>query len=126
MGTISLKSNDPFDHPIVNPNYFEEEDDIRVLTEGMKLARKVAAASPLKEIVEKEMMCVGCENMNPNSEEYLVHYARSMAATVYHPVASCKMGKSEKDSVVNSKLQVFGVKNLRIVDASVFPDVRKL
>ncbi|KAJ3301010.1 hypothetical protein HDU93_006979, partial [Gonapodya sp. JEL0774] len=116
---------DPLEYPIVDHRFLEHPDDVEVLMRGMRMSRKVAAAEPLKEmtieeIVDPEVAKYGA----PDSKEYMERYIRSKAVTVYHPTSTCRMGPdSDRNTVVDLSLKVKGVKNLRVVDASVFPDI---
>ena len=115
-GSIHIKSLNPEDPPAIKGNFLAEENDKRTLVEGMKIARRIAAAPALKDFVVKEL--------NPNeeiqSDDELLNFARERGNTVYHPVGTCKMG-CDPNAVVDDRLRVIGMNSLRVVDASVMP-----
>jgi len=127
-GYVKLRSLDPLEHPIIEPNYFHHEDDIKTFVKAMNICLSFGASDYLRKEVNSTPIYHHKNDFAPNhdvnSVEYLEWWARSFASTVYHPVGTCKMGKEEdQTSVVNSKLQVKGIKNLRIADASIMPEL---
>lgn len=120
-GRLYLKSNDPQEMPALDFKYFEDPEgyDAEVIVAGIKAARKMAESQPLKSHIKREV----APGPHVTSDEDLNKYARSVACTIYHPACTAKMGDVEKDpmAVVDSRLRVRGVRNLRIADASVFP-----
>lgn len=120
-GKLYLKSNDPHEYPALDFKYFEDPEhyDAEVLVAGIKAARKMAQAEPLKKWIKREI----APGPDVVSDEDLDAYARKIAYTIYHPACTTKMGDIEKDplAVVDSRLNVRSVKNLRIADAGVFP-----
>ena len=108
-GSIRLRSADPMAPPAIQPEYLAEEDDLRLLVEGMKLCRRVAAAKAFDEFRGEEVW--------PASEDLAAH-VRAHAETLYHPVGTCSMG-----AVVDAHLRVRGVESLRVIDASVMPAI---
>ncbi len=117
-GYISLKSADPFMPPLIQPNYFEAEEDRRALREGVKLTRDVFAQAAFDPYRGPELM----PGAHIRSDEQIDAFIRRTAETIYHPVGSAKMGKGA-DAVVDAQLRVYGVEGLRVVDASVMPDL---
>ncbi len=97
-------------------NFLANMDDAKVLIEGLKLARKVLADSSFDRLRGKEML-PGAE---VQTDEQLLAYIREYAATVFHPVGTCKMGVDGM-SVVTPELEVIGVQGLRVADASIMP-----
>ncbi|KXS20346.1 GMC oxidoreductase [Gonapodya prolifera JEL478] len=123
-GFVALKSADPFEHPVVEPNYFAHPDDLKVLVNGLKIGRKVANSEPLKSLTLAEMKDPKVKAKFEDEDAYLEEYARRNAVTVYHPTSTCRMGPdSDRNSVVDLQCRVKGVKNLRVIDASIFPDI---
>jgi choline dehydrogenase len=115
-GSVHIKSADPREHPVMNANYLDHEDDRKVTVEAMRLARRIAEAPELQAYGLKETR----PGTDATTDEELVEFARATAQTSYHPVGSCRMGGDEA-SVVDPSLKVRGVDGLRVVDASVFP-----
>src|SRR6185312_10869619 len=117
-GRISLRSSNPLDAPVIQANYFAQDGDFARMLEGVKLARTFAAAKAFDKYRGREM--------HPGSEakddQALTAHIKQYAATLYHPVGTCKMG-NDADSVVDSELRVRGLQGLRVVDASVMPAI---
>lgn len=129
-GFVKLRSSNPYEHPIIDPRYLSEPSDVRTLVAGMRLAIAVGLSSAFVErfnstLVDRKLP--GCEHNEFLSDLYLECVARLLTFTIYHPVGTCKMSSDDKnsaaDGVVNANLQVFGVRNLRVVDASVMPNI---
>ena len=118
-GEINITSNDPSKAPAIEPNYLTHEDEIQDLLEGVKLIRKLAETSQLQAITLDEMRPgLGCK-----TDAQLIEDIRDNADTVFHPCGTCRMGPDPKDNVVNNELKVHGLVGLRVVDASIFPNV---
>lgn len=118
-GHLELKSSDPFDAPAIHPNYLSTNHDVAEQLEGARFLRKLAQAPALAEILDEEIR----PGRQVETDEEMIEDIRMRAGTVFHPVSTCRMGPSETDSVVNARLQVHGLSNLRVIDASVFPTV---
>jgi choline dehydrogenase-like flavoprotein len=114
-GTVSLKSKDPSAAPVIDPKYLSDERDLDLLVKGAKLTRSIMQGKAMKPYQHKEMYLRGDE-----SDAELKEHIRARADTIYHPVGTCKMGVDEM-AVVDPKLRVHGIKNLRVVDASIMP-----
>ncbi len=117
-GRISLRSSNPLDAPVIQANYLSDSRDREVLVNGLKLARRLAAANAFDKYRGREIH-PGAEAASDNA--LLTHIAQ-YGETLYHPVGTCKMG-SDAQAVVDSDLRVYGVEGLRIVDASVMPSI---
>ncbi|KAK1137820.1 hypothetical protein K0M31_002314 [Melipona bicolor] len=125
-GVIELQSDDPFDHPLIYPNYLDHPLDVATLVEGMKFIIELSKTASLKrygsEVNPKPFP--GCENIPAFTDEYWECVVRHYTLTIYHPVGTCKMGPStDPEAVVDPQLRVYGVKGLRVVDASIMPNV---
>jgi choline dehydrogenase len=118
-GSVRLRSADPVDKIIFNANPFGDEDDLRILVEGLKWARKIARSPSLAKLVETELLPHPADHVE---DDVLVEHTRRYAKTVYHPSCTCRMGTGA-DAVVDPKLAVHGVTNLWIADASVMPSI---
>lgn len=114
-GTVRLNSNDPFDKPAIDPNYLSHPDDLKCLIAGVRRTQQIFKEAPLAKYVIKDTLTADAE-----SDEALTEVIRKHADTDYHPVGTCRMG-SDAGSVVDTKLRVRGIANLRVVDASIMP-----
>ena len=116
VGTIKLASADPLDHPIIDPNYLSAPDDLETLARGAELAFKIVnSTSTFKNIaihtldVFEDYLKTERINVEPYSHEFFAWYVKFVAATVYHPVGTCKMGAaSDATAVVLPNLKVKG------------------
>jgi choline dehydrogenase len=118
-GRIDLAGPDYRDAPRIQPNYLSTEKDVQDVINGGRLMQLIARTRAMRSLI-REPIAPALETMTP--EDLLADF-RARAATVYHPVSTCRMGPSAADSVVDSSLRVYGVERLRVVDASIFPTV---
>ncbi len=117
-GTVRARSADPFDAPIINPNYLAEEIDRRVLLGAMKLARGLLQSRPLQPYFEREDF----PGPKVQSDDELLGAAKERGTTTFHPAGTCRMGPaSDPLAVVDDQLRVRGLEGLRVVDASIMP-----
>jgi choline dehydrogenase len=115
-GYIALRSDEPTDYPIIQPNYLAAEADRIALREGVKIARDVNAQAAFDAYRGAELS-PGPERQ---TDKEIDEWIQATAETIYHPVGTCKMGTDDL-SVVDGQLKVHGVEALRVVDASVMP-----
>ncbi|WP_399896021.1 GMC family oxidoreductase [Streptomyces sp. BBFR51] len=117
-GTLRITSADPYAPPLIDPNYFAAEQDVRAVFAGITAARRIAWSSALAEW--------GIEEVSPGldavDEPSISDYARKYFGSYCHPVGTCAMGEDEV-SVVDSQLRVRGLDGLRVADASVIPSI---
>jgi len=118
-GAVTLASADPKAPPVINPNYFSDRADVEVALAGVRLARRIASAPALRRFRLGAEVLPG-RDLTADAE--LESYSRAMAETCYHPAGTCKMGRDEM-AVVDPEFRVRGVDGLRVVDASVFPEL---
>ena len=118
-GEINIVSNNMKDYPKIKMNYLSTEDDRYVAAQGLKLVRKIMLESETFKKYEPEEYRPGS---HITDDEELVKAASDHAQTIFHPVGTCKMGKGD-EAVVNDKLQAHGIQNLRVVDASIMPNI---
>ncbi len=117
-GQIQLKSNDPAQAPAIDARYFSDDDDMRVLVDGVRLAQRVAH-SKLLDHARGRAFSPLCD---AEDDATLRKEIRRRCNTLFHPVGTCKMGSDEM-AVVDAKLRVRGVEGLRVVDASIMPTI---
>lgn len=125
-GRIMLASNNYKVKPMLFPNYYAVEDDMRVMVAGARLAINVTRQKALTDLgVELyHVPLEGCKEHQDGSDEYFACMARHFTFTIYHLSGTCKMGPaSDKRAVVDPRLRVHGVKGLRVIDASIMPEV---
>lgn len=122
-GKLYLTSSDPSIKPALDFRYFSDPEgyDAATIVAGLKAARRIARESPFKEWIKREV----APGPKLNTDAELSEYGRRVAHTVYHPAGTTKMGDVSKDefAVVDAQLKVKGMKNLRIADAGVFPEM---
>jgi choline dehydrogenase len=119
-GDIRVKSPDPGAAPSIRPNYLSTEEDQQVAADCIRVTRKICAAPALARYVTGEMK----PGLQVQDQDDLVHAAGDLGTTIFHPVGTCKMGSStDSTAVVSPTLQVHGLENLRIVDASIMPTI---
>lgn len=116
-GTVKLASSDPFAAPLIDPAFLEDDADMEVLLKGVKLIDQIVKAPAFDTIRGKRLYST--ENMTDDAWREEI---RNRADTVYHPVGTCKMGVDDM-AVVDPELRVHGIKALRVVDASIMPQV---
>jgi len=117
-GSVTLNTSNPYDYPKILFNYLEHKDDLKQTIEAIEVARNILGQNSMKHFAGKET--------GPGTEiqthELYADYIRSKAETAYHPSCTLKMGIDDM-SVVDEKLKVHGIDNLRVVDASVMPEI---
>jgi len=117
-GSIHIASPDPHVQPAIRYNYLSTENDRRVMVDGLKLIRRIAATPPLHDYVANEEF----PGARVQSDAELLAFCREAGDTVFHPTSTCRMGADAR-AVVDVRLRVQGVEQLRVVDASVMPAV---
>jgi choline dehydrogenase len=117
-GSLKIRSADPFTPPEIRINYLASEVDRTTNVEGLKILRKILHAPALAPYVVEEV--------DPGdkvvSDEALLAYCRVRGTTIYHPTSTCRMG-NDPLAVVDQQLRVRGIDGLRVIDASVMPDL---
>lgn len=123
-GTIKLRSTNPTDKPMINPNYLCNEDEVNALIESMRIIHKLVNASSLRrnliEFDTKDHKM--CRSLHKNSDAYWKCLIHQYTLGENHHAGTCKMGPStDPTAVVDSQFRVHGISNLRVVDASIMP-----
>jgi choline dehydrogenase-like flavoprotein len=117
-GSVWLKSADPTKAPAIDPNFFDDPDDLEAMVTGFKLTRTLMDAPILKALRKEDVF-----TPDIHSDDDIRATLRARADTVYHPVGTCKMGVDDPMAVVDPTLKVYGLENVRIVDASIMPRI---
>ena len=117
-GEVTINSADPTQLPKIIPNYLSTEADRKIAIDSIKVARKIAEADSLKKHILDEYV----PGQSFISDEELLEAAKNNSQSIYHPVGTCKMGDDE-NSVVDEQLKVHGISGLRVVDASIMPEL---
>ncbi|KAF7495030.1 Glucose dehydrogenase -like protein [Sarcoptes scabiei] len=126
VGYIKLRSANPYDQPIIQPNYFKDPLDAKIMVESLKLSLKMALSKPFRKFNTRPWTrkWYGCEHLLLFSDDYLECLTRSYSATIYHPVGTAKMGPPDDPmAVVDPELRVYGVQGLRVIDGSIMPKI---
>ncbi|WP_417270657.1 GMC family oxidoreductase [Celeribacter sp.] len=118
-GSVTLASNDPLAAPLIRPNYLATERDRNDVVQAGKLVRRFMEMPALKDITTKEVS----PGLDCTRDEDMLEHMRKEGGSIYHLCGSCPMGVDPTTSVVDATLKVHGVRGLRVVDASIFPNI---
>mgnify|MGYP001177782775 CR=1 FL=1 len=118
-GEVTIRSADPFAPPSIRPEYFSTAEDRAEAVAAMRFMRRLAATPAISAIAEREIS----PGPDVDDDEAFAAYIERAAWSVFHPSCTCRIGRSAADSVVDPRLRVHGLGGLRVVDASVFPNV---
>jgi choline dehydrogenase len=119
-GHVRIRSADPRAHPAILPNYLSTPEDRKVAADALRLTRRIAAQPALARYEPQEFM----PGANFQTDAELAEAAGDVGTTIFHPVGTCRMGlASDRAAVVDSRLRVYGIERLRVVDASIMPTI---
>lgn len=118
QGCTHAASRDPLQPPVIQPNYFSEASDRRTAVDLLRLIRRIASQSALRQVIVAEHR----PGPEVDDDEALLAYARETGQTAWHAVGTCRMG-IDAESVVDEALRVRGVTGLRVADLSIFPRI---
>ncbi len=117
-GHVRIRSNDANTHPAITLNYLSSGEDNEVAIAGLRFTRRIMAADPLARFQPEELK----PGAPITSDDDLLQAAGELGTTIFHPVGTCKMG-NDSSAVVDDRLRVHGVQDLRIIDASIMPRI---
>jgi choline dehydrogenase len=119
-GHVRLASKDSYAAPKISPNYLSTPEDRKTAAAALTLTRQIVAAPALAKFAPEEYK----PGIQYSTEEELAEAAGLIGTTIFHPVGTCKMGRAgDPSAVVDSQLRVIGVRGLRVIDASVMPNI---
>lgn len=117
-GRVDIRSANPADAPLIDPNYLSDPEDLRVAAQAIRITRQIVQAPALAAFAPVEYL----PGAALDSEAQLREAAGQIGTTIFHPVGTCRMGNGPLD-VVDAQLRVHGVPGLRIADASIMPQI---
>ena len=119
-GTVRIRSNKFEDAPLISPNYLSTPEDRKVAAESLRVTRRICAQPALAKYQPQEWK----PGTQYQSDDELARLAGDIATTIFHPVGTTKMGRADDPmAVLDSKLRVFGVRNLRVIDGGAMPTI---
>ena len=125
-GCVKLRSSDPYDQPIIDPQYLTDKQDMKTMIAGLELWGKLMETSTFQKLgtsINRSKMSF-CSHHKFRSDGYWECHASHLALSMSHHAGTCKMGnETDSTSVVDPTLKVKGIKGLRVVDASIFPNI---
>jgi choline dehydrogenase-like flavoprotein len=104
--------------PLINPNFVGDKEDLKAAVEAVRAIRKVMGQASLASVIEEELE----PGPRIQTDEEIGEYVKRAVATMWHPVGTCRMGQDSR-AVVDSRLRVRGVEGLRVIDASIMPNI---
>jgi choline dehydrogenase len=126
-GTVHIQSSDPATYPIIDPRYMANPVDVEIISNGLLFTQNISEAAPFSNLLKDNEAGDG-KKIQPAwkvdgrlTKDVAVKLVRQTSSTSFHPVGTCAMLPKEDGGVVDPNLKVYGTKNLRVVDASVFP-----
>lgn len=117
-GSVTLRSADPRDRPVVDPNFLGHPDDLRTSTAGVRISREIFSQPALQRYIR----AIRFPDAGVRSQADLEAYARRYGRTSYHPTCTCRMGRDAM-AVVDAQLRLRGLDGLRVCDSSVMPSL---
>lgn len=117
-GRVDIRSANPDDAPLIDPNYLSHPDDLKVAADAIRLTRRIVASSALQTFSPEEYL----PGAALQTEQELHEAAAKIGTTIFHPVGTCRMGQ-DAEAVVDAELRVHGIAGLRVADASIMPTI---
>lgn len=125
-GRVMLRDRNPLRKPLIYHNYFDVPDDLEILVDGVLKTIEISKTKAMRKFDSRlhDIPLPGCRQHAFGSREYWRCHIRHLPFTIYHQSGTCKMGpSSDPNAVVDSRLRVRGIKRLRVVDASIMPEI---
>jgi len=126
-GDVRLASRNVEDEPIIHHRYYENEQDLKAIVKGCKMVTQITETKIAREKLDVRPFLnavPGCEKYPSASDAFFRCLAQTITVTSYHPVGTCKMGaQDDLMAVVDPQLRVRGISNLRVIDASIMPEI---
>ncbi|MBL8908573.1 MAG: GMC family oxidoreductase N-terminal domain-containing protein [Rhizobiales bacterium] len=119
VGSIEIKSAAADEPPAIHLNLIREPEDMADMLAGARFLRRLATAGPLKQVIAEELK----PGPATQSDDDMIADIRARSYSIFHLCGTCRMGDDPRRSVVDRHLKVHGLENLRVIDASVFPNV---
>ena len=120
LGYVRARNKNPFEKPQIQPNYLSHEEDRRVLLAGIKVSRRLMNTEALAPYFDYE----GYPGVHIQNDDELLDVARQRSTTLYHLMGTCRMGtETDPTAVVDDKLRIHGLQNIRVIDASIMPSM---
>ena len=117
-GRVDIRSANPDDAPLIDPNYLSHPDDLKVAADAIRLTRRIVASPALQAFRPEEYL----PGQELHTEQQLYEAAARIGTTIFHPVGTCRMGH-DAQAVVDAELRVHGIPGLRVADASIMPNI---
>ncbi|MQU09234.1 GMC family oxidoreductase [Pseudomonas helleri] len=117
-GRVDIRSANPDDAPLIDPNYLSHPDDLKIAADAIRLTRRIVASSALHTFSPEEYL----PGAALQTEQELHEAAAKIGTTIFHPVGTCRMGQ-DAEAVVDAELRVHGIAGLRVADASIMPTI---
>ncbi len=118
-GEIMIRSKDPREYPRIVANALSTDADVEEMLAAVKFVRRIASMPAMSEFIVEEIL----PGPSITSDADLIQDFRRRSGTVYHPVSTCRMGPDATRAVVDARLRVHGLQGLRVIDASIFPEI---
>ncbi|KYQ50435.1 Glucose dehydrogenase [acceptor] [Trachymyrmex zeteki] len=125
-GDLKLRSNNPLDPPLIYPNYFTNEKDLMILLEGIKKVSKLVDTHTMKkwDLRLEQVRSPLCSDYHFGTDAFWMCQIRTETGPENHQSGTCKLGPStDPSAVIDSQLRIHGISNIRVADASIFPNV---
>ena len=120
LGYVRANNKNPFEKPIIQPNYLSHDEDRRVLLAGIKMSRRLMNTEAMAPFFDHEVY----PGDHVQNDDELLDVARQRSTTLYHLMGTCRMGMAtDTTAVVDDQLRIHGLENIRVIDASIMPSM---